>query len=168
MPDFSSSRKRRLWVWALVVVVAIYSTADLARMLADALRELLGLTSDMFNVGMLLVGAMILVQGLRERSRGVEVGFALGVAAIAIIGFARGISAAERSHLIEYTVLALIVHEALLERRDQGRRVPVPAVLAIVGTTPAGVVNECIQFFLPSRVIGRHSNSWACVPARAK
>ena len=125
---------------ALVVVVAIYSTADLARMLADALREsgLLELTSDMFNVGMLLVGAMILVQGLRERSRGVDVGFALGVVAIAIIGFARRISAAERSHLIEYTVLALIEKEALLERRDQVRRVPVPAVLAIVGTTLAG------------------------------
>ena len=76
---------------------------------ADALREsgLLDLTSGMFNVGMLLVGAMILVQGLRERSRGVEVGFAVGVAAIAINGFARGISVAERSHLIEYTVLAL-------------------------------------------------------------
>ena len=115
-----------------------------------------------------VVVAMILVQGLRERSRGVEVGFALGVAAIAIIGFARGISAAERSHLVEYTVLALIVHEAPLERRDQGRRVPVPAVPAIVGMTLVGVVNECIQFFLPSRVIGRHSNSWACVPARAK
>ena len=77
----------------------MYSMADLARMLADALR----------------------------------------VAAIAIIGFARGISAAERSHFIEYTVLALIVHEALLERRDQGRRVPVPAVLAIVRPTLAGV-----------------------------
>ena len=153
MPEFSSSRERRLWVWALVVVVAIYSTADLARMLADTLRDsgLLELTTDMFNVGMFLVGAMILVQGLRERSRGVEVGFALGVAAIGIIGFARGISAAERSHLIEYTVLALIVHEALLERRDQGRRVPVPAVLAIAGTTLAGVVDECIQFFVPSR-----------------
>ena len=82
MPEFSSSRERRLCVWALVVVVAIYSTADLARMLADTLRDsgLLELTTDMFNVGMFLVGAMILVQGLRERSRGVEVGFALGVA----------------------------------------------------------------------------------------
>ena len=39
MPDFSSSRERHLWVWVLVVVAAIYSTADLARMLADALRE---------------------------------------------------------------------------------------------------------------------------------
>ena len=153
MPEFSSSRERRLWAWALVVAVAIYSTADLARMLADALREsgLLELTAQMFNVGLLLVGAMILVQGLRKRSRGVEVGFALGIAAIAIIGFARGISAAERSHLVEYTVLALIVHEALLERRDRGRRVPAPALLAILGTTLAGVLDECIQFFVPGR-----------------
>ena len=36
MPEFSSSRERRLWVQALVVVVAIYSTADLARVLAEA------------------------------------------------------------------------------------------------------------------------------------
>lgn len=153
MPDFTSSRERRLWVWALAVVAAIYSTADLARLLADTLREsgLLELTTHMFSAGMFLVGVMILVQGLREGSRGVEVGFALGVAAIAIIGFARGIAAAERSHLIEYTVLALIVHEALLERRDQGRRVPLPALLAIAGTTLAGVVDECIQYFVPSR-----------------
>ena len=150
---FSSARERRLWVWALAVVVAIYSTADLARMLADALREsgLLEHTATMFSGGMLLIGVMILVQGLRERSRGVEVGFALGVTAIAILGFARGIAAAERSHLIEYSVLSLIIHEALLERKRGGRRVPVPALLAIAATTLLGVLDECIQFFVPER-----------------
>ncbi|MCY3599313.1 MAG: VanZ family protein [Gemmatimonadetes bacterium] len=153
MPEFSSKRERRLWIWALAVVVAIYATADLARTLADALREsgLLELTPTMFSAGMFLIGIAILVQGLREGSRGVEVGFALGVAAIAIIGFARGIDAAERSHLIEYAVLALIIHEALVERKVHGRRVPVPAVLAIAATTAVGVIDECIQFFVPSR-----------------
>ena len=150
---FSSRRERRLWIWALAVVLAIYSTADLARVLADALREsgLLEHTATMFSGGMLLIGIMILVQGLRERSRGVEVGFALGVTAIAILGLARGIAAAERSHLIEYSVLSLIIHEALVERRRRGRRVPMPAVLAIAATTFLGVVDECIQFFLPER-----------------
>ncbi|MCY3699126.1 MAG: VanZ family protein [Gemmatimonadetes bacterium] len=153
MPEFSSKREKRLWIWALAVVVAIYATADLARTLADALREsgLLELTPTMFSAGMFLIGIAILVQGLREGSRGVEVGFALGVAAIAIIGFARGIDAAERSHLIEYAVLALIIHEALVERKVHGRRVPVPAVLAIAATTAVGVIDECIQFFVPSR-----------------
>ncbi|WP_420615636.1 VanZ family protein [Candidatus Palauibacter sp.] len=149
----SSNRERRLWLWALAVVVAIYATADLVRTVADALREsgLLELTPTMFSAGMFLIGVMILVQGLRERSRGVEVGFALGVAAIAVIGLARGIDAAERSHLIEYAVLALIIHEALVERKVRGWRVPVPAVLAISATTAVGVVDECIQFFVPSR-----------------
>ena len=70
MPDFPSSRERCLWAWALVVAVAIYSAADLARMPADALREsgLLELTSNMFNVGMLLVGAMSLVHLSPTRS----------------------------------------------------------------------------------------------------
>ena len=150
---FSSRRERRLWLWALAVVVAIYTMPDLVRTLADALREsgLIELTPTMFSVGMLLIGVMILVQGLRERSRGVEVGFALGVAAIAVIGFARGIDAAERSHLIEYAVLALIIHEALVERKARGWSVPVPAVLAIAVTTAVGAMDECIQFFLPSR-----------------
>ncbi|WP_419163744.1 VanZ family protein [Candidatus Palauibacter sp.] len=153
MPLFSSPRERRLWIWALVVVVAIYSTLGLARTVADALREsgLLESASDLFWGGMLLIGVMILIQGLREGSRGVEIGFAVGVTAIALLGFARTISAAERSHFIEYTVLALIVHEALLERRGQGRRVPIPALLAVAGATLVGVVDECIQFFLPSR-----------------
>ena len=149
----SSNRERRLWLWALAVVVAIYTTADLARTVADALREsgLLELTPTMFSIGMFLIGVMILVQGLREGSRGVEVGFALGVAAIAVLGLARGIDAAERSHLIEYAVLALIIHEALVERKVRGWHVPVPAVLAISATTAVGVVDECIQFFVPSR-----------------
>ena len=153
MLDFSSKRERHLWGWALVVIVAIYIAADLVRTLADTLRESgqLESASILFSSGMFLIGAMILIQGLRERGRGFEVGFALGVVAITVIGFARGITEAERSHLIEYAVLALIVHEALVERKSQGRRVPVPALLAIVGTTMVGVLDECIQFFLPSR-----------------
>ena len=153
MSDSSINRERRLWVWASAVAVAIFATADVARTVADALRDTgwLELAPSLFSGGMLLIGAMIFVQGLREGSRGAEVGFALGVTAIAVIGFARGLAAAERSHLIEYAVLALIVHEALLERRRRGRRVPVPALLAIAGTTLVGVVDECVQFFVPSR-----------------
>ena len=58
----------------------------------------------------------------------------------------------ERSHLIEYGVVALFVHEALTERASHGRRVPAPALLAVLATALAGVLDECIQLFLPSRV----------------
>ena len=58
----------------------------------------------------------------------------------------------ERSHLIEYGVVALFIHEALTERASQGRRVPAPALLAVLATGLIGVIDECIQLLLPSRV----------------
>ena len=96
-------------------VVAIYSTADLARTLADALREsgLLEFTSLMFTVGMFLVGADDPGSGVERRLTRRRSRFLARSRSDRHHRFARGISAGERSHLIEYTVLALIVHEAL-------------------------------------------------------
>ena len=58
----------------------------------------------------------------------------------------------ERSHLIEYGVVALFIHEALTERASHGRRVPAPALLAVLATTLVGVIDECIQLLIPRRV----------------
>jgi VanZ family protein len=58
----------------------------------------------------------------------------------------------ERSHLVEYGVVAVFIYEALTERASQGRRVPLPALLAVVATSLVGALDECIQAFLPSRV----------------
>ncbi|MYE06585.1 MAG: VanZ family protein [Chloroflexi bacterium] len=59
---------------------------------------------------------------------------------------------AERSHLIEYGVLAIFIHAALTERGEQGRAVRWPAVVAILATTAIGVIDELIQLALPHRV----------------
>ena len=58
----------------------------------------------------------------------------------------------ERSHLIEYGVLGVFTYEALAERARQGRRVPLPPLLAALTTAALGVVDEGIQWFLPTRV----------------
>jgi VanZ family protein len=60
--------------------------------------------------------------------------------------------AVERTHLMEYGVVAVFIYEALMERASQGRRVPKPALLAIAATSLLGVLDECIQALLPSRV----------------
>ncbi|HCV23044.1 MAG: VanZ family protein [Gemmatimonadetes bacterium] len=139
---FSSERERRLWFWTLAVVAAIYSTLGLAATLEGKLPH--GLFAQTFFIGFLMIGAAILTQGLRARPGGTEIGVALGVAAAYLMTFAR-LGGAERSHLFEYGVLALFVHEALAERAIQGRRVPVPALLAIVVSTLIGVLDESIQ-----------------------
>lgn len=149
--SFSSHRERHLWTWALAVVVAIYSTLGLAQTLAGALRDR-GLLEATFVFCFVLVLATIVTQGLKVRPRGIEIGVVLGVAASYLMVFIRMAIPEERTHLIEYGVVAVFIHAALTERASQGRRVLVPALLAILATALVGVFDECIQAILPSRV----------------
>lgn len=152
MTLFSSNRERRLWLWTLAVVMAIYATLGLAPTLAGVLRER-GLLEASFALGMVLVGATIVTQGLKVRPRGAELAVALGVIAAYLLLFVRmEASPEERTHLIEYGVVGVFIHEALAERASQGRPVPVPPLLAVAMTAALGLLDECIQAMLPSRV----------------
>lgn len=148
---FTSRRERRLWFWSLAVIAAIYSTLGVAPTLAGLLRDW-SLLEAAFLLGMLLVGAAVVTQGLKARPGGAEIGVALGVAAAYLLVFVRMTIPEERTHLIEYGVLAVLIYEALAERAGQGRRLPAPALLAVLATTLAGTLDECIQAFLPNRV----------------
>ena len=136
------------------MVAAIYSTLGLSGTLAGVLREY-GLL-DVSILGlffMFLFGATILTQGLKVRPGGVEIAVMLGVTAVYLLLILRStLSPAERTHLMEYGVLGVFIHEALIERMSQGRRVPLPPVVAVVLTAALGVVDEGIQWFLPDRV----------------
>ena len=151
LPLFSSRRERRLWVWAAVVVVTIYATLGLARTFTGLLsdRELI---SAAFWLGLGLIGVAVVVQGFKARLGGVEIGVALAIAGAYLILFLRMTVPEERSHLIEYSVVALLLYEALTERASQGRRVPLPSLIAVVSTALVGALDEGMQALLPSRV----------------
>ena len=104
MALFVSPRERRLWLWTLAVVVAIYSTLGLAGSLADVLDNR-DLTTVSFALGMLLIGVTVVTQGLRTKPSGAEIGVALGVVVVYLMVLLR-MALAERSHLIEYGVVA--------------------------------------------------------------
>ncbi len=150
-PFFSSRRERRLWGWTLAVVVAIYSTLGWMPTLAKFLRNH-GLLEGLFVLGLILIGAAILAQGLRLQLRGAEIGVALGIVTAYLLVFARMAIPEERTHLIEYGVVAVFAREALTERASQGRRVPVPTLLAVLATGLIGLLDECLQAFLTNRV----------------
>ncbi|MDE0219041.1 MAG: VanZ family protein [Spirochaetaceae bacterium] len=166
MALFSSDRERRLWLWTLAVVVAIYSTLGLAQTLTRALLDsgLLGASFPLvsFLVAMFLVGATVVTHGLNARPGGVEIAVALGVTAAYALVFLRMVGPEERSHLIEYGVVAVFIHEALAERASQGRRVPALPLLAVLATAALGVVDECIQIFVPNRVFDPMDMVFTC------
>lgn len=152
MPSFTSRREQRLWLFALAVVVAIWSTLGLAGTLAAELRRR-DLLAAAFVLGFVAVIAAIAAGALTKRPRGSEIWAVVGVAAAYwMIAVRMGVSAEERTHLFEYGLVAVLIHRALIERRRGGRRVPVPAVLAVVATAGLGWVDEGIQAMLPSRV----------------
>lgn len=151
MALFVSHRERRLWLWTLAVVVAILSTLGLARTLAEELRNRDLLDSTFFFAFLMTIAAVV-VMALRTRPGGLEIGIWLGVAAVYLMAFLRLAIPEERTHLVEYGVLAVLIYEALRERAAQGRRVPTPALLAILGASLLGLLDELVQAVLPSRV----------------
>ena len=148
---FASGRERRLWAWAALVVAAIFATLGTAQALADAAVDQ-GLVSDLFWVGLWLVAAAVATHGLRIRPGGREWAVGLGVAGALLIAGLRTVVPGDRSHLIEYAIVAVLVHAALEERAAAGRPVPRPALLAIGLTVGLGLLDETLQAVVPGRV----------------
>jgi len=128
VPLFSSGRERRLWLWAAATLVAIYSTLGVARNVTDALRErnMLGIS---IAILFLVVLGPVAWRWARSRPDRREIGAALAVAFAYWMVLVRMGSPEERTHLLEYGIVAALVHMAFLERVANGRTVPRPAAL---------------------------------------
>ena len=116
MALFSSARERRLWLWTLAVVVAIYATLGLAQTLTGALY-VEGLLDNAFFLVLLLLVATVVAQGVNVRPRGAEIAVALGITAVYLLVFLRITSSAERTHLFEYGVVGVFIYEAARRAR---------------------------------------------------
>lgn len=150
MALFTSDRERRLWLWAGAVAIAIYSALGWGRPLADTLREQ-NLLRASFAVVVLIVVVAFLVQWRKSRPGWPEAGVALCVALVYWLSFIRIENPGERTHLIEYGVLAALIHQALIERNRNGRLVAMPAGYAVAATAVLGFLDECAQLLLPTR-----------------
>ncbi|MDH3293485.1 MAG: VanZ family protein [Acidimicrobiia bacterium] len=148
---FTSERERRLWIGTGLVVAAIYSTLGLARVLAEEFRQQ-GILEAAFTAAFVMILFAIGSLALRVRPGGLEIGVALGVVAVYALVFIRMAIPEERTHVIEYGVVAVLIHEAMGERRANGGAGWSPTVVAIGLALTVGTIDELIQLFLPSRV----------------
>lgn len=152
MSIFTSQRERRLWFGVIFVIVAIYSTLGIAGTLTAYLRaqNLLNLS---FVLGFVLIMKTIILSGLRKPSGRQEIWIGLGIVAVYGMVMVRVfVTPEERTHLIEYGIVATLIYQAVLERARNGIRVSYPAILTITITAVFGFLDEGIQYFLPNRV----------------
>ena len=148
-----TTRERRLWIATALALTAIYASIPFAGSLAAFLRAN-GLLAPAFATGFLLAIVVTIVRAIRHARGPRPLWVALAVVTVWGMLFVRlGVSAEERSHLFEYGLLALLIHELLLERRrvDRGGAAR-PAILAILATAGFGWVDEGIQGVVPGRV----------------
>ena len=150
MSFFKSSREKRLWLYVVMVIIAILSTLAFGRPLQEMLKDQ-NMQAVIFLTGMILTGTTMIVHGLKVQPDKIELTIWLGLTAVYLMLFLR-LGLPERSHLIEYSVLAIFIHKALIERRHPSKQVFVPALLALMITSIIGTLDEGIQLFLPTRV----------------
>ncbi len=150
---FSSKRERRLWLALLIVLGAIYATLGQAPAVVAAMGEQI-----LNSVGANLVFAIIVILVvvpvffIDKRLSRAETAVGFGILTVYLLAWLRLGSWEERTHLFEYALVAALAHEALLERRDNGRPVPAPALLALIISISLGWLDEGIQSMLPNRV----------------
>ena len=153
MATFTSKRERVLWACAGIALLAITATLLLSETLVGLIAERRFIDQTFFFGFLIILVAIVIVQGFQNLYGAFTVGTILAIGAVYLLVFLRMTLPEERSHLIEYSVVALFTYGALVERKRNGANLPVPAaILAIALTTLVGVLDECAQLFIPSRV----------------
>lgn len=151
MSIFSSTRERKLWAWTAAVITAIYASLGLAGTMAGFLQRY-AVVEPAFALGVLLVAAVIVSFGAGPQRSGGEIAVFIGVLAVYLLLLVRMATMAERTHVIEYGVVGILIYGALTERKLQGKQVPVPALIAVFATAFLGAIDELLQLYIPSRV----------------
>ena len=149
MAFFTTSREIRLWFYVILVIVAIITTLIYGGAMASTMDQ--EQQGALFFFTMIAIAATILLHGFITRPGKAEITIWLGLTAVYIMLFAR-LGFAERSHLFEYSVLAICIHKALIERVQNGKNIPKPGLITFLAAFVIGGLDELIQLFLPNRV----------------
>lgn len=150
MTLFTSPREKRLWIYTLIVLIAIISTL-VFKFPFVAINHNQNIAVSIFWISFILIGVTSLVHGLRTQPNNIEIAIWSGITSVYLLLFLR-LGHPERTHLMEYSVLAVFIHKALIERVNLESQSLKTGLQAFVITFLIGVLDEFVQIFLPSRV----------------
>ncbi len=152
MCNFTSKKEQNLWVSALVVFIAIYASLFLGGRFINFMVERRIIEQSTFYLFLILI-VTFLLSGWRSSTKRLEYWVYAGV--IAVYGMAllrMDLTSSERSHMFEYGLLSILLYEAMIERRQNGVDVKLPMLASSMIAGSIGLLDECIQYFLPYRV----------------
>lgn len=134
------------------MLISIYSSLGLAGVLVEELQNR-GVLEIFYAIFAFLTLIVLISQGLKVRPKGVEIAVGLGlIIAFSMVVIRMGIPVIERTHLIEYGLLATFIFQALVEGAQNGRNVPLLPIIAILVTSIFGFIDELVQAILPNRI----------------
>ena len=147
--QITSKRERILWVFLCLSLAGLYGSIGFVQPISELLDpQTIGL---LFWIGLIMVLLSIVTQGFKIKPKGLEIWIGVGMIAVYIILGVR-MFVPERSHLIEYSIVALIFYEIFRERKSNGILLRSPVLAAILCTTLTGLIDELIQIPVPHRV----------------
>lgn len=149
MPVWKSIKEKKYWFWAILVYVTILSTLFIGQPLAYELRDQ-NVQAIFFLLGMVLVATAVIIHGFLTKPSNIEYAILFGIIAVYVMFFFR-LGAPERSHLIEYSVLAILLHKAFMERFKQENKIFKPAFFSLFVGIAMGALDESIQLLIPHR-----------------
>ena len=167
MALFNSQKEKRYWLLAGLTLIVLCISLFLPRPL-----QLLLVSQDaqaaIFLTAMFFTGLAALLNGAKLNIKNPMVLIWSGLIAIAFMIFLR-LGVAERTHLIEYSVLTVFIYRAFAERLHQSSAIAVAIYAAILGLS-IGILDESVQYFLPHRVFDIEDivfNGLACISTSA-
>jgi hypothetical protein len=164
MSHFTSRKEKQLWIATAIVLTTIYATLAVSYSVSSYLRDQ-GLLEATFGIGMVLTATTILLFGVRKGHNMATLGMTSGILAVYMLVLVRIEIPEERSHIIEYSVLAAFIYMALLERKQNGGHMFSPPLIAILATALAGLLDEVLQYMLPERVFDMRDILFNCAAA---
>jgi hypothetical protein len=160
---FTSPRERIIWIFSILILIGIFLSLIIGRPLLELFKNQ-DLQAGIFLLGIIFIGAYIILYGLISKPNIIELLLVIGIISVYLLLFLR-LGLPERSHLIEYSALCLTIHEALLERKKQGKQITHIGFWAFAITILIGLIDEIIQIFIPNRVFDVNDILFNCFTA---
>jgi len=147
----------------MTILIGIFLGLLVGRPLLEQLKSP-DLQAGIFLLGMISIGTCTVLYGLVSKPKTTELILLVGILTVYLLLFLR-LGLPERSHLIEYSALCLSIHQALLERKRQGKKLAYVGFFAFAITSLIGLIDEMVQIFMPNRVFDMNDILFNCLAA---